>query len=136
MRFPFLKSSKWCNFLFHIPNYIHQDAIGRNIHGQLSSESPLVGHCHPISNSVKTKSHTISKIYIHVCIMSCAISFFFFNSKLKFLFIMRSNVIWVVVLLILSMSLILWNLQLVHSSIDLNQKIPLSSSRYSKYCKN
>ena len=38
-----LKSSKQCNFLFHISNYIHQDAVGRNIHCQLFFESPLVG---------------------------------------------------------------------------------------------
>ena len=52
VRFLFPKSSKRYNFLFHISNYIHQDAIGRNIHCQLSSKSLLVGHCHPISNSV------------------------------------------------------------------------------------
>ena len=52
VQFPSPKSSKLCNFLFRTSNYIHQDAVGRNIHCQLSFESLLVGHCHPISNSV------------------------------------------------------------------------------------
>ena len=46
------KSSKLCNFLFHTSNYIHQDAVGTNIHCQLFFESLLVKYSHLISKSV------------------------------------------------------------------------------------
>ena len=31
VKFPYPKSSKPCNFLFHTSSYIHQDAVGTNI---------------------------------------------------------------------------------------------------------
>ena len=52
VKFSSLKSLKLCNFLFHTSNYIHQDAIGTNIHCQLFFESLLVKYSHLISKSV------------------------------------------------------------------------------------
>ena len=51
-KFPSPKSSKPCNFLFHTSNYIHQNAIGTNIHCQLFFESLLVKYSHLISRFV------------------------------------------------------------------------------------
>ena len=81
VKFPSPKSLKPCNFLFHTSNYIHQDAVGTNIHCQLFSESLLVKYSHPISKSVQTKYHTISKICIHTCVMSCA-KYVYFNFQI------------------------------------------------------
>ena len=52
VKFPSLNSLKLCNFLFHTSNYIHQDAVGTNIHCQLFFESLLVKYSHLISKSV------------------------------------------------------------------------------------
>ena len=52
VKFSSLKSLKLCNFLFHTSNYIHQDAVGTNIHCQLFFESLLVKYSHLISKSV------------------------------------------------------------------------------------
>ena len=52
VKFSSLKSLKLCNFLLHTSNYIHQDAIGTNIHCQLFFESLLVKYSHLISKSV------------------------------------------------------------------------------------
>ena len=52
VKFPSPKSSRPCNFLFHSSNYIHQDAVGTNIHCQLFFESLLVKYSHLISKSV------------------------------------------------------------------------------------
>ena len=52
VKFPSPKSLKLCNFLFHTSNYIHQDAVGTNIHYQLFFESLLVKYSHLISKSV------------------------------------------------------------------------------------
>ena len=52
VKFSTLKSLKLCNFLFHTSNYIHQDAVGTNIHCQLFFESLLVKYSHLISKSV------------------------------------------------------------------------------------
>ena len=52
VKFPSPKSSRPCNFLFHTSNYIHQDAVGTNIHCQLFFESRLVKYSHLISKSV------------------------------------------------------------------------------------
>ena len=52
VKFLSLKSLKLCNFLFHTSNYIHQDAVGTNIHCQLFFESLLVKYSHLISKSV------------------------------------------------------------------------------------
>ena len=52
VKFPSPKSSKPCNFLFLISNYVHQDAVGTNIHCQLFFESLLVKYSHLISKSV------------------------------------------------------------------------------------
>ena len=52
VKYPYPKSSKPCNFLFHTSNYIHQDAVGTIIHCQLFFESLLVKYSHLISTSV------------------------------------------------------------------------------------
>ena len=52
VKFSSLKSLKLCNFLFHTSNYIHQDAVGTNIHCQLFFESLLVKYSYLISKSV------------------------------------------------------------------------------------
>ena len=51
VKFPSPKSLKLYNFLFHTSNYIHQDAVGTNIHCQLFFESLLVKFSHLISKS-------------------------------------------------------------------------------------
>ena len=50
-----LKSLKLCNSLFHILNYSHQDAIGRNIHFQLSSKFPLIGYFYARKGALSLK---------------------------------------------------------------------------------
>ena len=52
VKFSSLKSLKLCNFLFHTSNYIHQDAVGTNIHCQLFFESLLVKFSHLISKPI------------------------------------------------------------------------------------
>ena len=52
VKFSSPKFLKPCNFLFHTSNYIHQDAVGTNIHCQLFFESLLVKFSHLISKSV------------------------------------------------------------------------------------
>ena len=51
VKFPSPKSLKSYNFLFHTSNYIHQDAVGTNIHCQLFFGSLLVKIFHLISKS-------------------------------------------------------------------------------------
>ena len=51
VKFSSPKSLKSYNFLFHTSNYIHQDAVGTNIHCQLFFESLLVKFSHLISKS-------------------------------------------------------------------------------------
>ena len=51
VKFPSPKSLKLYNFLFHTSDYIHQDAVGTNIHCQLFFESLLVKFSHLISKS-------------------------------------------------------------------------------------
>ena len=57
VKFSSLKSLKLCNFLFHTSNYIHQDAIGTNIHCQLFFESLFVKFSHLISKSEIGRAH-------------------------------------------------------------------------------
>ena len=52
VKFSSPKFLKPCNFLFHTSNYIHQDAVGTNIHCQLFFESLLVKFSHLISKPI------------------------------------------------------------------------------------
>ena len=78
VQFPSPKSLKLCNFLFHTLNYIHQDAVGTNIHCQLFSESLLVKYSHLILKNLFEQSIIQLAKYVHIH-ASCLVQLFFCN---------------------------------------------------------
>ena len=77
VKFSSPKSSKPCNFLFHISNYVHQDAVGTNIHCQLFFESLLVKYSHLILKNLFEQSIIQLAKYVHIH-ASCLVQLIFF----------------------------------------------------------